>query len=165
MKSLIVLLAFIFLLGCVSNLPFVCTADAKICPDGTGVGRSGPLCEFAPCPQPKVLHNADIQLPENYVADESTIPLAVEQKFEDVISTYSLGGRLSFCRLGDEGFYLVSGSSGYSGMLYYFSYMGADLGIFGWDDIIEPGEPKPPFDTTKYPCTTIKEDLGSYPTG
>jgi len=28
----------------------VCTADAKICPDGTGVGRVGPNCEFAPCP-------------------------------------------------------------------------------------------------------------------
>lgn len=28
----------------------MCTMDAKICPDGTGVGRTGPNCEFAPCP-------------------------------------------------------------------------------------------------------------------
>lgn len=27
-----------------------CTADAKICPDGSAVGRRGPDCEFAPCP-------------------------------------------------------------------------------------------------------------------
>jgi len=27
-----------------------CTLEAKICPDGTAVGRSGPSCEFAPCP-------------------------------------------------------------------------------------------------------------------
>jgi hypothetical protein len=27
-----------------------CTMDAKICPDGTAVGRSGPNCEFTPCP-------------------------------------------------------------------------------------------------------------------
>lgn len=27
-----------------------CTADAKICPDGSGVGRIPPNCEFAPCP-------------------------------------------------------------------------------------------------------------------
>lgn len=27
-----------------------CTAEAKICPDGTSVGRTGPNCEFAPCP-------------------------------------------------------------------------------------------------------------------
>jgi hypothetical protein len=28
-----------------------CTAEAKICPDGTAVSRSGPNCEFAPCPE------------------------------------------------------------------------------------------------------------------
>ena len=27
-----------------------CTMDAKICPDGSAVGRQGPHCEFAPCP-------------------------------------------------------------------------------------------------------------------
>ncbi len=27
-----------------------CTQEAKICPDGTGVGRTGPNCEFAACP-------------------------------------------------------------------------------------------------------------------
>lgn len=28
-----------------------CTQDAKICPDGSAVGRQGPKCEFAPCPK------------------------------------------------------------------------------------------------------------------
>lgn len=27
-----------------------CTLEAKICPDGSAVGRTGPNCEFAPCP-------------------------------------------------------------------------------------------------------------------
>jgi len=27
-----------------------CTLDAKICSDGSSVGRSGPQCEFDPCP-------------------------------------------------------------------------------------------------------------------
>mgnify|MGYP003403307495 FL=1 len=27
-----------------------CTMEAKLCPDGSAVGRSGPRCEFAPCP-------------------------------------------------------------------------------------------------------------------
>jgi hypothetical protein len=27
-----------------------CTLEAKICPDGSSVGRSGPQCEFAACP-------------------------------------------------------------------------------------------------------------------
>lgn len=32
--------------------PKVCTMDMKTCPDGSLVGRSGPNCEFAPCPKP-----------------------------------------------------------------------------------------------------------------
>ncbi len=28
----------------------VCTQEAKICPDGSAVGRTGPNCSFAPCP-------------------------------------------------------------------------------------------------------------------
>lgn len=28
-----------------------CTTEAKICPDGSAVGRTGPNCEFAACPQ------------------------------------------------------------------------------------------------------------------
>lgn len=27
-----------------------CTQEAMLCPDGTAVGRTGPKCEFAPCP-------------------------------------------------------------------------------------------------------------------
>ena len=34
-----------------SEEPTFCTADAMLCPDGTWVGRTGPNCEFAPCPQ------------------------------------------------------------------------------------------------------------------
>ena len=30
--------------------PQACTLEAKICPDGTSVGRTGPNCEFSPCP-------------------------------------------------------------------------------------------------------------------
>lgn len=29
-----------------------CTMEAKLCPDGSSVGRTGPKCEFAPCPNP-----------------------------------------------------------------------------------------------------------------
>ncbi|MBW2965051.1 DUF333 domain-containing protein [Candidatus Woesearchaeota archaeon] len=28
-----------------------CTEEAKMCPDGSAVGRTGPDCEFAPCPE------------------------------------------------------------------------------------------------------------------
>ena len=32
------------------SLP-ACTLEAKLCPDGSAVGRSGPECAFAPCPE------------------------------------------------------------------------------------------------------------------
>lgn len=32
------------------NGGIACTEDAKVCPDGSYVGRTGPKCEFAPCP-------------------------------------------------------------------------------------------------------------------
>ncbi len=30
--------------------PNACTMEAKLCPDGSYVGRTGPNCEFTPCP-------------------------------------------------------------------------------------------------------------------
>src|SRR6185436_19079738 len=33
-----------------SSQPVACTMEAKICPDGSAVGRTGPNCEFAACP-------------------------------------------------------------------------------------------------------------------
>ncbi|MBU1876805.1 hypothetical protein KKA72_00435 [Patescibacteria group bacterium] len=31
-----------------------CTQEAKLCPDGSYVGRTGPNCEFAVCPEVKI---------------------------------------------------------------------------------------------------------------
>lgn len=49
---LILLSAALFLLaGCVqTNQPNACTEEARLCPDGSSVGRVGPNCTFAPCP-------------------------------------------------------------------------------------------------------------------
>jgi len=33
----------------IKQQPTACTMEAKICPDGSAVGRSGPNCEFATC--------------------------------------------------------------------------------------------------------------------
>ncbi len=46
----ILLLAALVLSSC-QPLPVACTMDAKICPDGSAVGRIGPNCEFAACPE------------------------------------------------------------------------------------------------------------------
>jgi len=48
-------IVIVLMLGCTQQtLPAnntACTEEAKICPDGSVVGRTGPNCEFAPCPQ------------------------------------------------------------------------------------------------------------------
>lgn len=52
----------------------VCTTEAKICPDGSTIGRTGPACEFAPCLLPNIeVSEAGISfvMPEGYVVDEN----------------------------------------------------------------------------------------------
>jgi len=57
-KILIVIFSAILLTGVVclvftlvaKNRQTACTMEAKICPDGSAVGRTGPDCEFTPCP-------------------------------------------------------------------------------------------------------------------
>ena len=58
MKRLIIFLMVLILMALAVNTlqapndirPVACTEEAKVCPDGSAVGRSGPNCEFAPCP-------------------------------------------------------------------------------------------------------------------
>jgi hypothetical protein len=39
--------------GQIVSSPKMCTQEAKQCPDGSFVSRTGPNCEFAPCPEEK----------------------------------------------------------------------------------------------------------------
>ncbi len=52
-SALIVLLVVgaVYIYKSNTTKPVACTAEAKICPDGTSVGRVGPDCEFSPCPE------------------------------------------------------------------------------------------------------------------
>lgn len=54
--------------------PVACTMDAKICPDGSAVGRVGPSCAFEACPPP----NAEVPpfafvLPAGYRANDQAL--------------------------------------------------------------------------------------------
>ncbi|MFA6171625.1 MAG: TspO/MBR family protein [Patescibacteria group bacterium] len=46
-----------------------CTMEARLCPDGSAVGRIGPNCEFVPCPET----NAALSLPKGYSLDSYKI--------------------------------------------------------------------------------------------
>jgi serpin B len=49
--TLLLLVALLLLAGCAQvNPPQGCTQEARVCPDGSAVGRAGPNCTFAPCP-------------------------------------------------------------------------------------------------------------------
>lgn len=87
MKQLLAGVAILFVVGIASFLyrntverPGItaampeCTLEAKICPDGTSVGRTGPSCEFAACALPNIeIADAGVSfaIPEGYVADEN----------------------------------------------------------------------------------------------
>lgn len=50
----------------------VCTQDVKLCPDGSSVGRSGPKCEFTPCPSPKEsTSSGDVSNWKTYIDNEA----------------------------------------------------------------------------------------------
>jgi len=61
--SIIIIVAFLIIAsGIVFGLKFfgqpgqtVCTQDAKLCSDGSYVGRTGPNCEFAACPKENLI--------------------------------------------------------------------------------------------------------------
>lgn len=65
--------------------PRACTMEARVCPDGSAVGRSGPNCEFAPCPP--VAQNSSEPTDPSAVADgEFPTPTPFTGKFTRQLS-------------------------------------------------------------------------------
>lgn len=84
LKFIIVILA-VFLIAVISyfiwnrfyNQPksqVACTMEAKLCPDGSSVGRTGPDCEFAECPPNNTVGNITYQ--NNRYGFDFTLPLS-----------------------------------------------------------------------------------------
>lgn len=73
MRKMYIFIALLVVVGAVAVVwlnvgrksvqPVACTMEAKICPDGSAVGRTGPKCEFAACPK---------VIPEPVVVSENT---------------------------------------------------------------------------------------------
>src|SRR3989344_2213452 len=59
--------------------PVACTMEAKICPDGSAVGRTGPDCEFATCPASNATQYKDlIRVTSPKPGDVVTSPLVIK---------------------------------------------------------------------------------------
>ena len=58
-----------------------CTMEAKVCPDGTSVGRSGPACEFSECPTTEQPTKTGVGIGETVsVSGVAFTPLEVTQE-------------------------------------------------------------------------------------
>jgi hypothetical protein len=96
---LVVLLAVFIALGLVvgtfdgARQPVACTLEAKLCPDGSSVGRHGPACEFDSCPA--VSEGNNIRVVQPVVGETVGRPLIVAGQarvFESVFSYRLLDG-------------------------------------------------------------------------
>jgi hypothetical protein len=69
--------------------PVACTMDAKICPDGSAVGRVPPNCEFAPCPTQEDMWGEVVRAIEN-----CEVEAVFQAHSRDVSITYKDGREL-----------------------------------------------------------------------
>jgi hypothetical protein len=70
----------------------VCTMDAKICPDGSAVGRIPPTCEFAACPVPQGSVTPSV-LPSGSTSTATSGPITLEARINQAATTADLSIR------------------------------------------------------------------------
>lgn len=99
------------------NHPLACTLEAKICPDGSAVGRTEENCEFAPCP-------AIVKFPANYISAPDWPPqitLSTTTASLDcslITETTSQSDRRSRRTLGSRIYCISAHSEGAAGSVY-----------------------------------------------
>jgi len=117
-KILIAIFVVILLAGAVylisavisRNKQVSCTMEAKLCPDGSAVGRTGPNCEFTPCPNG--YKNTAYEIESQLVKLTNGISGTTRYFGNEII------GDLNGDGVGDVAFLLTQNSGG-SGTFYY----------------------------------------------
>lgn len=139
---LFVVLLSIFAWSKVHDAPksIACTEEAKLCPDGSAVGRTGPHCAFAACPPSlsyewKLIEGA----PDASGMPYTTVSLVVAGKSHD------LGAQTGSCHEVKPGvpgiFGELSDPSEVSRVQCWFAGGGVELGVFkeGVQTVIKSG--------------------------
>ena len=89
------------------------------------------------------------------------IPSSVLAKYEELEPIYkkSLGASISYCTKNAEKIYTVSGSGGFTGVTFYYTENGNEIGYHSFGDVIDVNNPppEPPVNIQEYECTVIKE--------
>lgn len=75
MLTAVVLAAAVYYFWEVRKKPLVCTMEAKLCSDGSYVGRVPPKCDFAPCPKEDL-----IQVESPRAREKISSPLVIKGK-------------------------------------------------------------------------------------
>jgi hypothetical protein len=63
--------------------PVACTEEAKLCPDGSSVGRSGPTCEFESCPTPQEGGNTNVNVQIGSTGEMRGVSITPKEIMED----------------------------------------------------------------------------------
>lgn len=89
------------------NGTIACSLEAKVCPDGSAVGRTGPNCEFATCPATSTTQIVKISDPLNFNDLRRYISQEFKWNYDDVnisiVSRDETHIRASFTLLGMVG--------------------------------------------------------------
>jgi len=89
-----------------------CTMEAKLCPDGSAVGRTGPNCEFAPCPGSGDYKNTSYKIEGQKVVLKNGISDTVRYFGNEAFGDLNGDGR-------NDVAFIVTQSPGGSGTFYY----------------------------------------------
>jgi hypothetical protein len=108
--------------------PVACTLEAKICPDGSSVGRTGPNCEFATCPVAKLneTKNNEIVIPKDVYFfttpddDNSLVKIYKNQQLMKEVSIKTMIVPTLFTLSPDQK-YVAFKTAGYGGTCVYFA--------------------------------------------
>ena len=108
--------------GNVVELPVACTMDAKVCPDGSSVGRVAPMCQFAKCPDAKISWKFKDAKVKNNIP-QTNVELVIGDK------KYPLGTYEGSCSdIASSSWKLLDGEK--SGAICWYAGGGTEIGIF-----------------------------------
>lgn len=121
--------------------PVACTMEARMCPDGTFVGRTGPKCEFQTCPVQKDYRSAVYEidgisttLTDGYAVREVTPDSATK------VTTRVFGneayGDLNGDGADDVAFILTQDTGGSGTFFYVAAALHTDIGFYGTNALL-----------------------------
>lgn len=96
----------------------------------------------------------------NTKQDGAEIPKSVQAKYVELGAMYEkyLGSSLMLCHSDKGKIFVVSGSSGFTGITYYYDLSGKALGSFEFSDMVFGDGPKPPVRVEHDSCKMLKEN-------